>query len=377
MSEEPIPFSKPYFTSEDIEEINARIDKVLRSGWLTSGPLVEEFEKTFAEFVGTKYGVALNSCTAALHATLLALGIKSGDEVIVPSDTFVATANAVLYVGAKPVFADSDSKSFNVSPVDIEEKISDRTKAIIVVHLAGNPCDMKEISRIVEDHKLMLVEDCAHAHGAKYRNTNCGVLGEVGCFSFYPTKVMTCAEGGMVTTNNEALAEKVRIIRNHGRAGYGPNENTEIGFNFRLSDVHAAVGLSQLRHARDFVFERNRVAERYDQEIRKIDWIRPQDVEDGNLCSYYAYIVKLEEDSPVNRDEAMEILRNKGIGTSVLYHPIHLQPLYTRLFGYRKGILPVAEELGERSLALPLFNGMKDEQVDRIIDIVRELVDKE
>jgi len=291
MPKDMIPFAKPFFGDDDIEEIKDRIGEVLRSGWLTAGPVTQQFEEEFARFIGAKYAIALNSCTAALHATLLALGLRKGDEVIVPSNTFVATANAALYVGAKPVFADSEPQTFNISASDVREKITERTKAVIVVHLAGNPCDMKEISEIAEDHNVMVIEDCAHAHGAKYEEMSCGLLSEAGCFSFYPTKVMTAAEGGMVTTDDDKLAAKIKMIRNHGRANYGPTEILEIGYNYRLTDIHAVIGLTQLKHLNEYIKHRNSVARFYSEKLAKIGWLKPQEVRERNLSSYYAYIV--------------------------------------------------------------------------------------
>jgi len=368
-----IPFSKPFFSGDDIKEISANIEKILRSGRLTSGPFVKRFERAFAEFIGTRRAVALNSGTAALHTSLFALGVKSGDEVIVPSNTFVATANAALYVGAKPIFADSDPSTFNISPNEIEEKISRKTKAMIVVHLAGNPCDLEETLKIAEDHNIPLIEDCAHAHGAKYRGVNCGTFGVVGGFSFYPTKIVTAAEGGIVATDDEALAEKIRILRNQGRDAFGPSEIVEMGFNYRLSEVHAAIGLAQIKHIHDFITQRNKLAKIYNQGLTGIKWLKPQHIKNGNLCSYYAYIVKLTDGAPVSRDTLMRKLDDKGIETSVLYHPVHLQPFYVKVFGHRKGELPIAEEMGEKNLALPLYNGMKAEDVMRVVDAIKEM----
>lgn len=373
MSKDNIPFARPFFNDEDIKEVKDKIEKILRSGWLTSGPVVNQLEEMFARLVKTKEAVAVNSCTAALHSVLLALKVKSGDEVIVPSNTFVATANAALYVGAKPVFADSDPETFNISVGDVKKKISKKTKALIVVHLAGNPCNMREIAEIAEDHKIVLIEDCAHAHGARYRQTSCGSLGVAGCFSFYPTKIVTAAEGGMVTTNDENLAEKVRVIRNHGRAAYGPTEILELGFNYRLSDIHAAIGLVQMKHVQEFVAERNELAKAYTMELKEVSWLKPQYVEKGNLCSYYAYLVKLTEEAPVSRDKLVKELAERGIGTSVIYHPAHLQPFYVKLFGHKNGELPVAEELGEKGLALPMNNGMKVQDVTNVVDAIKNL----
>jgi perosamine synthetase len=367
-----VSLSKPSFTDEDLEIITQRIKETLISGWLTSGPLVKSLEDQFARFVGTREAVALNSCTAGLHAVLLALGVKSGDEVIVPSDTFVATANAAVYVGARPVFADSDSNTFNISPEEIRRKISPKTKAIITVHLAGNPCNMNEIIEIAKDHNVPLIEDCAHAHGAMYRGSRCGTFGVAGVFSFYPTKIVTAAEGGMITTNDAALAQKARVVRNHGRAAFGPAEIVDLGYNYRLSEIHAAVGLAQFKHINAFISLRNKLAKIYNRELVKIKWIKPQLVENGNLCSYYTYAVKLTEEAPLNRDALMQFLKNKGIEASVMYHPVHLQPYYMRLYGHKKGELPVAEELGNSGLALPLHNRMKAEDVRIVVTALRE-----
>jgi len=376
MTNPAIPFSKPLFTDDDIREINANIEEILRSGRLTSGPFVKRFERAFAELVGTEQAVALNSGTAALHTALLASGVKSGDEVVVPSNTFVATANVALSAGAKPVFADSDPSTFNIAPNEIQKKISPKTKAIIVVHLGGNPCDMKEITEIAANHNIPVIEDCAHAHGARYNGVNCGTFGVVGCFSFYPTKIVTAAEGGIVTTEDEAVANGIRILRNHGRATSGPSEVVELGFNYRLSEVHAAIGITQLKHVTHFVEARNKLAAMYTERLASIRWLEPQHIRNGNLCSYYVYIVKLTDEAPMSRDMLMEGLSDLGIETSILYHPVHLQPVYVKLFGYRKGELPVVEELGERSLALPLYNGMNADDITRVVETIRDVAAK-
>lgn len=368
-----VPFSRPCFSDEDLNEITSRIREVLRSGWLTSGPFVQQFEEKFAEFIDVDYSVALNSCTAALHSILLALGIGKGDEVIVPSNTFVATVNAALYVGAKPVFADSDPETFNISPKEIENKISNKTKAVIVVHLGGNPCDMDEICEIVDESKLMLIEDAAHAHGAKYKGKNCGTFGIASAFSFYPTKLMTTGEGGMVTTSDQKLADRIRTIRNHGRASYGPAYIVDLGFNYRMSDINAVVGLTQLEHLREYIEKRNLLAKSYDDELSGIVWLTPQKVRDGNLSSYYVYIVKVENNTATTRDKLMLKLNEKGIGTSILYEPVHLQPFYSRLFGFNQGVLPVAEELGERTVALPIYNDMSVEDSKYVVEMLKQV----
>jgi len=369
-----IPFSQPYFSDEDISEISSGIEEVLRSRWLTSGPKVQKLEERFSKFIGTPYAVALNSCTAALHGILLALDVKVGDEVIVPTNTFVATANVALYVGAKPVFADSDPETFNISYEDVQNKISKKTKAIIAVHLGGNPCDMKELSELSEDYKVALIEDCAHAHGSRYEGASCGAFGVAGAFSFYPTKIMTSAEGGIVTTSNRGLAEKIRIIRNHGRAGHGPLEIVDLGYNYRLSEVHAVIGLSQLANIERFINERNVVSKIYDQAFSRIDWIKPQYVKEGNISSYYAYLAKLTNSAPITRDEFIKRLYDHGVMTSILYHPVHSQPLYVNGFNGKEAALPVAEELGRKSFALPMYNGMSVDDADYVIETVKNVI---
>jgi perosamine synthetase len=365
-----IPFAKPYFSDDDLDEIGLKVKDVLRSGWLTSGPKTQEFEKQFAAYTGASYSVAVNSCTAALHSIMLGLGIKQGDEVIVPSDTFVATANVALYVGAKPVLADSDPETFNISPEEIQKKITKKTKAIIVVHLGGNPCDMKEINEIGQDHKVTVIEDAAHAHGSKYGSSYCGTLGLAAAFSFYPTKVITCGEGGMVTTKDSKLADKVKMIRNHGRATFGVSDIVELGFNFRMTDIHAVIGLVQLKHLNEYVQHRNSLAKLYAEQLAKVGWLKPQKVRDGNLSSYYVYNVKLEDDAPLKRDDLASKLNQKGVGTSILYHPIHSQPLYIRL--YKKGnAFPVAQDLGEKTIALPMHNNLQAEDVKHVVQVIR------
>jgi perosamine synthetase len=369
-----IPFAKPYFDDDDLDEIGSKIKDVLRSGWLTSGPKTQEFEKQFASYTGASYSVAVNSCTAALHSIMLGLGIKQGDEVIVPSDTFVATANVALYVGAKPILADSDPETFNISAEDIQKKITKKTKAIIVVHLAGNPCDMKEIDEIAEDHKVTVIEDAAHAHGSKYEDRYCGTLGLAAAFSFYPTKVMTCGEGGMVTTNDSKLADKIKMIRNHGRAAYGPAEIVELGFNFRMTDIHAVIGLVQLKHLNEYVSHRNSLAKVYAEQLSKVGWLTPQKVRQGNLCSYYVYNVKLEDGAPLTRDDLATRLNQKGVGTSILYHPVHSQPFYSKL--YKKGnAFPIAQELGEKTIALPMFNNLSADDVKYVVETITQVAE--
>jgi len=371
-TEMKVPFAKPSFTEKDLSEILSNMKSVLVSGWLTCGKNVETLEKRFSEVIGTKEAVAVNSCTAALHSTLVALSIESGDEVIVPSNTFVATANAALCTGARPVFADSDPDKFNLSPEDVEKKVTRKTKAIIAVHLAGNPCDMKELSEIAHDHRITLLEDCAHAHGSKSNGRNCGTFGVAGAFSFYATKIMTAAEGGMVVTDDQKMAQRIRRIRSHGRGGYGPIETTELGYNYRMSDIHAVIALSQLQHLSDFVVQRQRIANAYDRLFSETDWVKPQLIKEGNVCPYYVYLLKVAKEAPISRDQLAQRLGEKGIATSVLYYPVHTQPFYAEILDKDPGC-PVAVDLGKRTIAVPMYNGMTPLELEYIRQQWREI----
>ena len=374
-----VPFAKPYFSEEDLDQILADMRVILKKGWLTSGKNVETFEQNFASFVGASHGVAMNSCTAALHSIMLSLGIGPGDEVIVPSDTFVATANAVVYSGAKPVFADSDPDTFNISPKEVERKITPRTRALVAVHLAGNPCDMKELLHVTKDYGIKLVEDCAHAHGATYNGEHCGKFGIASAFSFYATKIITTGEGGMVLTENKELAENIRKLRNQGRGGYGPLQNTILGYNYRMPEILSIIGLQQLKHLGEFLSQRELIARSYKSLLKEVPWMKVQTVKEGNSCSYYAFLVRLSRNSPITRDELARRLNEQGVGTSILYHPIHTQPLY-----FKDNALsdcPVSVELGEQTIALPMFNGMSQDdlafvksQLATIIDTLQEQI---
>ena len=368
-----IPFAKPFFSQEDIEEITSYLKEILDSGWLTNYKFVQEFEEKIAKYVGAKHAIATNSCTAALHSIMLALGIGRGDEVIVPANSFVATANIVLYTDAKPVFADADSETFNISPESVRNKINRKTKGVIVVHVGGNPVEMDEFSEIAEENDLFLIEDAAHALGSLCKGKHCGTLGDAGAFSFYPTKILTTGEGGMVTTNDDELAEKIKAIRNHGRYGIGAEPVVAKGYNYRMTEISAAMGLVQTRKLEAFISYRNKVAELYNKLFEKISWIVLQKVEKKNRSTYYAYITMIKNSAPLPRDRLAEELRREGVGTSIIYHPIHLQPFYEKKFGYKKGRLPVSEAIGERSLSFPMYNNIPLETVEEVVNTVKKV----
>ncbi len=373
-----IPLGKP---SIDSEEIRA-VEKVLRSGWLAEGPNVKEFEKRTAEYIGTKYAVALNSCTSALHLSLAAVGIGSGDEVIVPSFTFPATANAVICQGGKPVFADVDEVYHNIDPQKVEEKVTKKTKAIIPVHYAGHPADMGPILEIAEDHGLVIIEDAAEALGAEYKSRKVGSMG-IGCFSFYPTKNITTGEGGMITTDDENIEGIVRMMRGHGVfKGTWSREKEkkpweriqiELGYNFRMTDIQGALGLIQLGKLERMNEKRISHASYLNKRIEEIDGIKPPSLMKGCKHVYQMY-------TPTTRDEAtrnriVESLREKDIGASVHFAPpTHLMPYYVEKYGYKEGILPVTEKTSKTIFTLPMFPDLVNEELESMVNELKNIV---
>ena len=363
-----VPFCIPNFPEEDIPKIMEKLKEPLLSGFLTQGPNVQEFEETWRRYIGTRHAIAVNSCTAALHIALECISIGKGDEVIVPSNTFVSTANVVLFCGAKPVFAEIDPRTFNIDPEDVENRITDKTRAIIPVHLAGQPCEMDKIMEIAGEHNLYVVEDAAHAHGSVYRGKKCGTFGIANCFSFYPTKVMAGAEGGIITTDDDEVAEKARRLRNCGRGGMGPLEITEIGYNYRMNELQAILCLYQMDNLEMLLDRRKIIADYYAEGLNEIEGIEPPHKIDDVICSYYTYIVKVRSD----RDKLRERLNHRGIGTSIMYHPVHLQPVYRKLFGYKEGMLPITEEVSKRVVSLPIYPKMSEVDVDYVVSALKE-----
>ena len=377
MCAEKVPFFIPWITDEDKKAVL----EALTSRWLTGGPRAREFEKMFARYLVTKHAIAVNSCTAALHLAMRALGIGPGDEVIVPVFTFAATANAPIFVGAKPVFADIDEKTFNISPKGIQNKITEKTKAIIVVHYGGQPCDMKEIMQIAKRHNLHVVEDCAHSLGAEYMNQKTGSIGTIGCFSFYPTKVITTLEGGMVTTNDEEIAKQIKILREHGMTkGAFNREKTatwyydvvDLGYNYRLNEVQAALGISQLKRIEEINKKRIEASHYYTHKLKEIKGIiLPYEAKDRTHV-YHLYVLRVTEGYGINRDELYKKLSAKGIGLSVHYTPLHLLTFYKRNLGCKKGDFPIAEQISREILSLPLFPLISKVQIDYVVKEISE-----
>ena len=374
-----IPLGKPSIDSEEIKAV----EKVLRSGWLAEGPNVKEFEKQTAEFIGTKYAVAVNSCTSALHLALAAIGIGVKDEVIVPSFTYPATANAVICQGGTPIFVDVDWVYHNIDPDKIKKKITERTKAIIPVHYAGHPADMDPIMEIAEKHGLVVIEDAAEALGAEYKGKKVGSIG-IGCFSFYPTKNITTGEGGMITTNDEDIHRITRMMRGHGVfKGTWSRERekkpweriqVELGYNFRMTDIQGAIGLVQLRKLETMNKKRISHANYLNKRIDEIDGLTPPAIMKNCKHVYQMYTPTAEDEE--TRDRIVDSLRERGIGASVHFAPpTHLMPYYVEKFGYKEGILPVTEKTSKTIFTLPMYPDLRNEELcitaDALEDILR------
>jgi len=347
----------------DDESMQAVLD-VLKSGQLAQGPKVEEFEKAFADYIGTNYAIAVNSGTAAIHVGLLAAGIAEGDEVITTPFSFISTANCCLFCGAVPVFVDINKETFDIAPHLIEKKISPKTKAIIIVHLYGQPCDMDEILEICKKHDLVLIEDACQAHGAEYNGQKVGSFG-IGCFSFYPTKNMTTGEGGMITTNDEDIARKARMIRHHGQSQRYVNDL--LGYNFRMTDIAAALGICQLKNLDAANAKRIINASYLSRHISQIEGIIPPYIALNRKHVFHQYTIQITEDYKLSRDELQQQLFIRNIGSAIYYPaPIHKQPLYRGL-GYN-GSLPVSEAVATRVLSLPVHPGLADTELEMIIE---------
>src|SRR3990172_6819171 len=359
-----IPIAKPLIGEE---EINA-VAEVLRSGNIAEGERVKRFEAAFAEFTGTSHAVAVNSGTAALHVALLAHDIGQGDEVITTPFSFVATSNSVLFTGARPVFADIKENTFNIDPGSIVERINSRTKARIPVHLYGQAADMKSILEIAEDHDLIIIEDASQAHGAAFEGKKVGSFG-TGTFSFYPTKNMTTGEGGMITTDDKKVAERAGMIRSHGSRKRYYHEI--LGYNLRMTDMAAALGLVQLKRLDGFNEARINNAEYLTDRLNKIKGIRVPYIEKRCRHVFHQYTVRIENDIP--RDDVASILNSKGVGTGIYYPvPIHRQPLYKDM-GYRDS-LHVSEKAAQEVLSLPVHPAMSKEDLNTVCITLHEIL---
>lgn len=364
----------PFFDKESVQDILKDIELMLRSGVLTDGQHVEDFERKFAEYVKVKHAVAVNSGTSALEISLRHFKLK-GREVIVPTNTFVATPNSVLFAGGKPVFADIREDTLCIDPEDVKRKITSQTAGIIVVHIAGLICpQINELSDLCRDHGLFLLEDAAHAHGALIDGKKAGALADAGCFSFYPTKVMTSGEGGMITTDDSDLAEDARCMRTHGQ---NPQRlMVKLGHNWRMSEVAAIIGKHQFENLEKFVLKRNEIARYYDTALAKLDGVSLFKTPANMRHSYYKYPVRLSDG--VDRDKLALILGNKfSIETGNIYYPpCHLHPFYKENFGMKEGDLPVSENLLKKVLCLPMHANMTKRNAEYVSEALSQAISK-
>ncbi|MED1438565.1 UDP-4-amino-4,6-dideoxy-N-acetyl-beta-L-altrosamine transaminase [Aeribacillus pallidus] len=376
-----LPYGRQWIDEDDIEAVI----EVLKGSYLTTGPYLAKFEQAVAEYVGAKYAVAFSNGTAALHGACFAAGIGNGDEVITTPMTFAASANCVIYQGGTPIFSDIDEKTYNIDPNKIEEKISDKTKAIIPVDFTGQPAELDGILEIAKKHNLVVIEDAAHALGAVYKGKKVGSISDMTMFSFHPVKHITTGEGGIITTNNREYYDKLLQFRSHGitrekdklNEFHGPwyYEMQFLGYNYRMTDIQAALGTSQLKKVDKFVELRRKYVAMYNEAFKDIDEIiTPFQHEDGQ-SSWHLYIIRLKLDKlTASRREIFEALQQQNIGVNVHYIPVHLQPYYQQL-GYKKGICPNAEKLYEEMITLPLFPAMSEKDVNDVIKAVKRTID--
>jgi len=373
-----IPVARPFVGTEE----ETAVLQVLRSGWLSQGQHVAEFEGRFAEYVGAKHAIALSSCTAALHLALLAAGISKGDEVLCPSLSFIATANAIRYVGAKPIFVDIDPATYNLDPNRIEDAITTRTRAILLVHQIGLPAALTEILEIAHRQNLMVIEDAACASGSTYHGRRIGwPHAQFACFSFHPRKILTTGEGGMITTGDDQASTRIRRLRQHAMTTSDLARHSaqrvmlesyeEVGYNYRMTDLQAAVGLIQLRRLDDFLARRRFLAQRYSSALAKLGWLVLPQEPDGLGHNYQSYMLRLTPDAPIARDVLMQGLLDRGISTRRGIMAIHREPPYRDSRWDRA--LPHTDAVTNDSVILPLFHQMTEQEQDQVVQAIKEL----
>ena len=387
MTTKAITIKVPFHAAAMGEEEVQAVSEVIRSGWLTMGARTFEFERQFAAYVGAPYAIAVSSCTAGLHLCLEAVGIKPGDEVLVPTTTFTATAEVVTYLGARPVLVDIDAQTLNLDVADAARKITARTRAIIPVHFGGQPCDLAEIQDLAETHKLHVIEDAAHALPASYCGKPIGSISELTAFSFYATKTLSTGEGGMVTTSNEAYARRLQVMRLHGISrdawkrytaeGSWHYEVVEAGYKYNLTDMQSALGIVQLGKCDAMNQARAGIARRYTQAFKAVDALECPEMLDDRTTSWHLYVLRLRlEQLKIDRGAFIRELSDRGVTASVHFIPLHLQPFYQRTFNYKEGDCPVAEREYQRCLSLPLYPTMSEEEVEHVIWAVQDVVSR-
>ena len=367
-----IPFHKTHITNQEIEEVV----KVLKSGWITMGPKTIEFENKFKEYIGSKNAISCNSATAALHLSLKAIGLKKNEEIIVPTNTFIATAEVVTYFDAIPVLCDIEKNTHNIDVSKIETLITKKTKAIIPVHFAGQPCDMNKIFEIAKKYNLKIIEDAAHALPAFYKNKKIGTLSDITCFSFYATKTLSTGEGGMAVTNNKQYMNSIKRNRLHGIDKDAWNRCNEIGswyyevvdngFKYNATDIASALGLIQLKKLEKMQDARCKIAKKYTKAFKN-SVVKTPYIKKDRQSSWHLYVIKVN-----NRNELIEILKKKQIGTSVHFIPVHKHPYYKKKYNYKNSTYPIANQVFEKSLSLPIYPNLKDDEIDYIIKNIKK-----
>ena len=365
-----IQLRKPFFPQESIERIQTKVGKILKGGRLTLGKEVELLESKFSKYLGSKHSVTVSSATAGLHLSLLSTGVGNGDEVIVPSKTFISTANAAIYCNAKPIFCDVDEKTYQIDPTKLKKLITKKTKAIIPVHLGGNICPMNEILEIANQHNLSLIEDCAHAHGSTYNLKKAGTFGKMGVFSFYPDKIMASSDGGIIVTDDESIYEKLLLLRNVGRKKLGQDDFFEIGYNYRMNEIQAAIALEQLKILPKMIHRRREVAKIYDSEFRSVESLQIPIISSNIKSAYYAYILRLRKG---NLEIFLDKLAKQGIETSLMFISIYRHKVYEKLFGKRIGLCPISERLDKETFTIPLHAGISDNEVQYVAKEIKKI----
>ncbi len=367
-----IPLSSPDITV--LERV--AVLEVLKTPHLSLGPKLQEFEHKMATYVGVKHSVAVSNGTCGLHLIVKALGLKEGDEVITTPFSFAASSNCLLFERVKPIFADIDRQTLNIDVTQIESKITPKTKAILAVDVFGHPAEWDELERIARKHKLLLVEDSAEAIGAEYKGRKAGTFGQAAVFAFYPNKQMTTGEGGVILTNDETIAKLCRSLRNQGRGEGGAwLLHERLGYNYRLSEIHCALGIVQLERLEEMLRKRERVAQMYKERLQNLNDVKVPYVAPHVKISWFVYVIRLAERyTQVDRDRMLAGLRERGVGCSNYFSPIHLQPFYRECFGYKPGDFPVTEGVSARTIALPFYNALTSEQIDYIVAQLRELL---
>jgi len=382
MRKEYLVFGAPLIEEDEINEVVS----TLRTGWIGTGPKVAKFEEKFKDYVGAKHAIAVNSCTAGLHLSILALELQPGDEVIVPTMTFVATANAVIHSGAKPVLVDCDKHNFTIDPNDVKRKITENTKAIIPVHFAGRACDILEIEKIAKEHNLKIIHDTAHAIETEYNGKKIGSYNDLSSYSFYVTKNVVTAEGGMVTTNNEELAAKIKIYALHGMSkdawkrfsddGYKHYDVIFPGFKYNMTDIQASLGIHQLAKVERNYLRRKEIWDRYKEGLKDLPLYLPNEADNNTRLGLHLFILLLDTDKVrITRDQLISKLHNFQIGTGVHYRAVHYHPYYQEKLGYRMGDFPNAEFISDRTLSIPFSAKLTDEDVEDVISSLKMILE--